>query len=1548
MCDDDQVRAAVIPKKTADSPLGKNSNSDDKVSPNPSSPPPSDIRDINTSIPDDCDDVTGDPFSLVQPERFNSHVFEPIALMQVLIKEFWSSHSCLRTFAQKSLHGTTCTVQEAAKSLWPIPPVRWSWMGASKPSPRRRRRRLYHAVRAELLNLVLVAFNWMSLGFIKEPPAHAQLGASISVQQHSCIERIEDMLDHFCHAASFKGADLGRASSKFSSILQHLKELPKCRLRVEDLVDCLSDLQSSFYPYKSHFAHQAEQPSEHHPHQSCEFLAGRTTATAPFTGAKPVESARVKWDHAPSFHADEFLGPLVKQAFQDPEVLRLPESLWPESKPAKMHTTREEFLKLVNRWDALGACRLFDACSKDFGEAVGIFCVDKDHQFDRLIINPKTINGRMASISDATKDLAPGAMLSLLSLEDHECFRFSADDLTDYYYTFHVSDQRCRRNIFRMKFQDFELEHLQCFDPSLKGKTILVGLATLAMGDSLAVEVAQQSHAAVLRICAGAMDDHECLRYRSPIPRSSFVELLAIDDHVGIQKLSKGDFHAGVAARDTQVFRNAEVAYKKVGLVQHEKKRKRNVSQGTILGADFDGMAGRVMAPRERIAMLSILTMHVVLQGTATRQLLSILTGCWIHVLLFRRPLFCIMDTVFSEGSDKPQNEIFCLSGKCRSELQLLAIIGPTAQADLRVGHSPNIYCTDASPDRGAVIVAATNSNATAEIWRHCEQRGFYTKLQSPVSEILQEKGIEPLSDCQFVPKFERIPDYATRSIPPSLDEGILFDCIEIFRGSGNWSEAHEQLGLRVHPGIELDGRVLRVADMGSPSIFHELLSLAHRRVVRDWHAGVPCISFGTLRRPQVRSKACPAGFNPDEPFTKYHNMLARRTAFILTVAMLLGQYISVEQPGSSRMFLLHCYKVLVMLGCVISHFCFCHFGSAFQKPSKWLHNKPWLIDLECKCDCPWGGNHFVVQGSFNKESIAEFKKRCRPSCKAVYGRDPQVGEMVSKFSGAYPFLLVQQMASGLSRACRGKVGRILPEIKIRSLLEVGLHDFEPQPSISAEPVYPNRPWFEDPEWISELCDSLEFKECFRYRFKKSGHINVNEARTYKSFLKAAAKTECGKRVVGLLDSRVTIGAASKGRSSSFAISRILQGAVPYVIGSGLYPGLLHCYSDLNRSDGPSRGRAIAPPTKDFPAWFSDLCKGQFQKFDAVVASSRFSKNPARWLRLLLMLSGDIEPNPGPTRGPMDLNVGFVKATADRMAKCLDAFVVWLDNHAGLNPEKVFSDERAIAWALRGYGLYCFEQGLPRYLFVNAITAVQDQYPSCRSFLNLAWQIDRKWQQHEPGMCRAVLPEVVIRAAAAVGALWGWTTWTAIFLLGFAAMLHPSEMLNLTRRDLVFPSDLHSSVNAMYLRVRDPKTARFARRQHSRIDDVSIIAIAEAVFGNLPLDQKLYHGSMHVFRRQWNCVMDRLGIPFKQKQHGATPGVLRGSGATFYYCATEDLAWVAWRGRWSRVRTLEFYLQEVGSQMLIHELDSWAKARVFALSDACGAVLCRVFLQSSK
>ena len=134
-------------------------------------------------------------------------------------------------------------------------------------------------------------------------------------------------------------------------------------------------------------------------------------------------------------------------------------------------------------------------------------------------------------------------------------------------------------------------------------------------------------------------------------------------------------------------------------------------------------------------------------------------------------------------------------------------------------------------------------------------------------------------------------------------------------------------------------------------------------------------------------------------------------------------------------------------------------------------------------------------------------------------------------------------------------------------------------------------------------------------------------------------------------------------------------------------------------------------------------------------------------------------------------------------------------------------------------------------------------------------------------------------------------------------MLHPSEYLSLTRGDLILPADALSSDRIAYVRVRNPKTARFARRQHCRLEDVSVLRLLESLFGSLHFDSKIYPGSKATFRSQWNAIMKQFGVPFKKVDRGVTPGVLRGSGATYLYLETEDLSRVAWRGRWARQKT---------------------------------------------
>ena len=197
----------------------------------------------------------------------------------------------------------------------------------------------------------------------------------------------------------------------------------------------------------------------------------------------------------------------------------------------------------------------------------------------------------------------------------------------------------------------------------------------------------------------------------------------------------------------------------------------------------------------------------------------------------------------------------------------------------------------------------------------------------------------------------------------------------------------------------------------------------------------------------------------------------------------------------------------------------------------------------------------------------------------------------------------------------------------------------------------------------------------------------------------------------------------------------------------------------------------------------------------------------------------------------------------------------------------------------------------------------------------------------------------IMRSALVIGLMWGWHFWVAVSMLGFLGMLHPAEFLALRRQDLVLPRDALLERPILYVHLRHPKTARFARRQHAKIEDALVISFLDALYGDFPLDAPLFNGSASVYRRQWDAIMERLQIPHSRKTRGATPAVLRGSGATHLYLATEDISLIAWRGRWTKLKTVEFYLQEVAAQLMLHQLDPLAKHRIQFLSNFSAAVL---------
>ena len=117
----------------------------------------------------------------------------------------------------------------------------------------------------------------------------------------------------------------------------------------------------------------------------------------------------------------------------------------------------------------------------------------------------------------------------------------------------------------------------------------------------------------------------------------------------------------------------------------------------------------------------------------------------------------------------------------------------------------------------------------------------------------------------------------------------------------------------------------------------------------------------------------------------------------------------------------------------------------------------------------------------------------------------------------------------------------------------------------------------------NDLFACLKWRVTQGGRFPRTAHINLQEARSLKlevlrKFLAAPLAHRIHQRRVMGLDSRVTVGAASKGRSSSYRLNGILRGFTGVLVCSRLSCAYPWVATDRNPSDHPSRDNPLPPP----------------------------------------------------------------------------------------------------------------------------------------------------------------------------------------------------------------------------------------------------------------------------------------------------------------------------------------------------------------------------------
>ena len=121
--------------------------------------------------------------------------------------------------------------------------------------------------------------------------------------------------------------------------------------------------------------------------------------------------------------------------------------------------------------------------------------------------------------------------------------------------------------------------------------------------------------------------------------------------------------------------------------------------------------------------------------------------------------------------------------------------------------------------------------------------------------------------------------------------------------------------------------------------------------------------------------------------------------------------------------------------------------------------------------------------------------------------------------------------------------------------------------------------------FASVVGECLPWSVASSYSFRQTSHINLQELRALrKEIMKVAAKNTAGGLIkICLNDSRVVVGAVTKGRSSSYKLNGMLRTMLPHLIWGRVSLALLWVETESNMADHPSRFRplpapALAPP----------------------------------------------------------------------------------------------------------------------------------------------------------------------------------------------------------------------------------------------------------------------------------------------------------------------------------------------------------------------------------
>eukprot|EP00435_Cladocopium_sp_Y103_P040712 s1882_g11.t1 len=541
---------------------------------------------------------------------------------------------------------------------------------------------------------------------------------------------------------------------------------------------------------------------------------------------RDLDPSRLRLSGTGSWDISSFLSENLLMAYKEPLVLKLDREPEPWEFP-RLRDDQKTIFDLAKLWDSQGLLYLHQEEveeRKDF-ELVRIFNCYKNELVDRQIGDRRGRNTIEAVVKGPSSNLPSGSDLCDLVVDPkRQRLSISISDRKDYYHQIKISKRRAICNTLGPGLPLDWCEDLEAFN--------------------------------VFLLQAASKKRYDRLRDGDPELKDW---LLMIFFSVSVEETSNNPEDAAAV----HAYHTAQRAYEEAGLLGSPEKDKCGAEEGKTIGA-FLNSAQRatsrglctVSAPPEKRLALSTISLQVAQLGATTCGLHSCIMGAWVSMIIYRRPMMSLFQHAFTlvsnEQAAERNNEVIHLPRAVAQELAMVFVLSPLMQTNLAADFGQKIYATDASEEKGAICSALANKDIQEVLFRTCRTKGAYTKLLSPTQVLLKRLNeFEEIGEETFQLPFVR----------PGRPLAFTFEFLEIYSGASDVTRYMDSLGIICGQPIELSRS--EEFNMKFVHLLEWITYMLAEKVLKAVLLMPPCTTFSIMRRPALRDRFHPFGFNP-------------------------------------------------------------------------------------------------------------------------------------------------------------------------------------------------------------------------------------------------------------------------------------------------------------------------------------------------------------------------------------------------------------------------------------------------------------------------------------------------------------------------------------------------------------------------------------------------------------------------------------------------------------------------------------------------------------